>query len=541
LLTPKWLSVAKNEYRIHTSSIRGIRSYFPYLAIGLLAVYVVYVAPAIVNLFIDDFLAVILSQAAVAIAEIILFMIFVYFLIFPISNMLMDIHAGRREIFLAAPIKPSDVLLGEYLGMVPLYAIGFTVIAGFFTAALNPLGFDLAQQAIVIMIFVTTFLSASWIGTVVAGIMKTRLGKAPHMKDMGRALSVILALPLVALMYAIIGGRLLEVLIDPHTSGLVRTVLCFLPSSWGAEVIISFANNPGNLNAVAFETLTRIGGLFVFFMATLWLGTEAAKHAYSLEPTTFTSPLARPDGRFYNTIRYMGGGGPFGILLVSTFKDYGRRLENLSWLVYMVALVAFIGYFNIGGGGIADWPGAPLKGLSLLAIPMLSGFVVGTVSRGKEQILIYKKSPSGMNKFITTRLMQSCLVAVPVAALVIASSTVVVPQFAIIHLIANVVSASLRTVAIVAFVLGLALLFPTFSEESRTRAFGIMINLQVVMFATVGLEIGLSELGLRFSKMFPFVDRFTGLLYDYLLVTAIFLLLGVMLLAFGKRKLRRIE
>lgn len=538
---PKWLSVAKNEYRIHTSAIRTIRSYFPYIATGLLASFVIFIAPAVVNLFIDDFLALFLSQAAVALVEIILFMFFIYSMIFPITNTLREIPSSQREIVLAAPIKPSDVLLGEYLGMVPLYAIGLSIIAGFFTAALNPLGLNLPQMAIIVMIFVFTFLSASWIGTVLAAILKTKLGKAVYLKDLGRALSVILALPLVALMYAIIGGNLLEALIDPNTSGLVRTILCFFPSSWGAEVIIGFANNPGNISAVAFETLTRFGGLVTFFLAVLWLGTKAANIAYSLEPTTFISPMAKPDGIFYNTIRYLGGGGPFGVLLASTFKDYVRRLENLSWLVYMVALVAFIGYFNVGGDGITDWPGAPLKVLSLLAIPMISGFVVGTVSRGKEKVLLYRISPSGINKFILTRLMQSCLVAVPTAALVIASSTLFVPQFTIIHLIANGVWASLRTAAIVSFVLGLAILIPTFSEEPRTRAFGVMINLQVVLFATIGLEIGLSELGLRFSKIFPFTDKFTGLLCDYLLVTVIFSFLGIFLLTFGKRKLNRIE
>ncbi len=53
---PKWLVVARNEYRIHTSRIRRVRPYFPYMVIGLLVVYVVFIAPAFVSLFVDDFL-----------------------------------------------------------------------------------------------------------------------------------------------------------------------------------------------------------------------------------------------------------------------------------------------------------------------------------------------------------------------------------------------------------------------------------------------------------------------------------------------------
>ena len=57
---PKWLVIAKNQYRISTSSIRKIRAYFLYLAIGLVVVYVGLIAPTIVNPFIDDFIAVIM-------------------------------------------------------------------------------------------------------------------------------------------------------------------------------------------------------------------------------------------------------------------------------------------------------------------------------------------------------------------------------------------------------------------------------------------------------------------------------------------------
>ena len=88
---------------------------------------------------------------------------------------------------------------------------------------------------------------------------------------------------------------------------------------------------------------------------------------------------------------------------------------------------------------------------------------------------------------------------------------------------------------------GLALLIPIFAEGSRERIFGVMINLQIVVFATIGLEIGFSRLGLSFRKMLPNLEPFTSLLYDHLLQTAIFSLLGLVLLYLGTRKLCRIE
>ena len=131
--TPKWLLIARNEYRIRINRIRKIKPIFPYLVIGLLAVYVAFIAPTLVSLFVDELLAFWLSQLALAMVPLLMFMIFFYIIILPITYTLQGMQAEQVEIFLAAPVKPSHVLLGEFLGSMPFYAIAVTIIAGFFT------------------------------------------------------------------------------------------------------------------------------------------------------------------------------------------------------------------------------------------------------------------------------------------------------------------------------------------------------------------------------------------------------------------------
>jgi hypothetical protein len=538
LPAPKWFVVAKNQYRITTSAIRRVRAYFPYLTIGLLAVYVTLIAPAIVSPFIDDFLAFIITQAAVPLVQIILFMFFFFLILFPISDTLRELQTGQLEIFLAAPIKPSDVLLGEFLGKLPFYAIAIALISGTFTAFLTPLGLDIAQIAIIIVVFVITFLSAFWIGVVIAAVLGTKLGKIARGKDVGRALAVVIVLPMIAVMYAILGGGLPEALADPGTSEMVRAALSILPSSWGAEIFVGFASNPGNIVAVGFETLTRFGGLLMFFIAALWVGTKVANRAYSLEPSKFTSSRAKPDSFFYKIVGFVGGGRSFGTLLSTIFKDYSRRLENLSWIVYAVGIVTLMRIF------ISDPSSEPIDQLvflSELAIPFLAAFVVGTVSRGKDVLFIFKKSPSGIGKFVKARLVQGWLVAVPISAGVIAVSTILLPQIRLTPLLFNIILGSLRTLALVAVVLGLAIINPIFAVESRERNMGIIINLMVVLFATIGLGIGLPRLDLSFGKILPSLDPVTTILYDHLLLTIVFSLVGIFLLYIGTRKLDRIE
>jgi hypothetical protein len=394
------------------------------------------------------------------------------------------------------------------------------------------------QSIVMIIVFVITFLSAFWIGTVISAILGTKLGKTVRGKDVGRALSIIIVLPMIAIMYALVGGGLIKALADPATSGTVRAVLSFLPSSWGAEIFVAFASNPGDIGAVGLETITRLGGLVIFFLAALWLGAKAANRAYSLDSTTFTVSKAKPDGPFYKTIRQLGGGGSSGTLLVTSFKEYGRRLENLSWLFYSVALVAMLAIF------LSDPLGGPkdvLEGLSVMAISFLTGFSVGTVSRGKDTLFLYKKSPNGLSMFLRAKLLQNWLVAVPIIAVIMCLMTLSVPQVTVFAVSANVIVGSLRAMVTVILFLGLALVIPVFAEESRERAFGVVINLMIVLFATIGLEIVLSRSGLSFGRIFPELDSYTAALLNHLEMTALILLPSIVLLYFGKKKLGRIE
>lgn len=519
--TPKWLVVAKNEYRIRLSRIRKVRPFFPYLVIGLLAVYVAFIAPSIVSLVLDEFLAFLLSQVAVAMVPVIMFMIFFYFIILPITYTLKEVETSQLEIFLAAPIRPSDVLLGEFLGVMPFYAIVVAVIAGFFTALLNPLGLDLLQIAIVIIIFVVTLFSALWIGTVIAAILRTRLGKTARGKDIGRALALVIALPMIAIMYGIVGGGLIQALADPGTSSMVRAVLGFLPSSWGAEVIFGFVNNPGNISAFGFETLTMFGGLIAFFVAVLWLGARAANRAYSLETITFVASVAKPDGVFYKTVRHLGGSKPFGTLLVSVFKDYGRRLENLSKIFYIVGLIFLINILLVGSD-----PEAALM-MPLLILPFLAAFVVGEVTlRGKEALFIFKKTPSGVGRFVKARLLHGWLVVVSITIVITVVSTILSHQ-TMFALLAITALAVLFVSAIVAFVLGLSLLNPAFSDKSGNY----VTNLMITIFA---IPNGLF--------LIPLIVFDLPLLETLCYVTIpLSWLVGIVVLYLGKRKLGRIE
>jgi hypothetical protein len=518
----KWLVVARNEYKLKTSRIRKIRPYFHYILIVLVGLMVGVVAPLIANSLIQvlDIEGFFISVAALGMMMVILFMFFFYFVLLPISTTLQDIETDEYEIFISAPIKPGDILLGKFMGVVPFYAVGIAILTGFFTAFLIPLGIDFIQIALIILIFVLTLLSAVWIGTVIAALLRTKLGKSARGRDIGKALPLIIALPFIAIMYALIGGGLWEALSNKETGSLVGMIMSFIPSSWGAELMVLFARHPGDLGAVWLETLTRFGGLIVFFICSLWIGAKMANRAYSLETKTFSSAMAKPDRRFYRTVKSIGGGQSFGTLLVSIFKDYARRFENTSKIGYMLGLLVLLNVFLTEGDD-------PVYGMEMgiFIFPFLAAFIMGEVTiRGKENLFIYRKAPGGEGRLIKGRLMQGLIIVVPIAAIYQIISLVrfpdLEPHMYLIYIGTNVAVAG----AYVAMALGLFLIMPVFSAKPAA----LMGNVMILMVTSMVLFI--------FSLILaPSFWAGMGILIMMVWI------LGLILLALGKKNLNRIE
>jgi hypothetical protein len=335
---------------VSTSRFREYRSYLPYVLIGGLALWVFVITPMIVNSFIDEIQAMILSQVAVVMIQFFLTYFFLLFLTFPIASTLQDIKTDQLGLLLSSPVKSSDLLIGEFLGKSPFYATFAVIVGGLFTAALVPLNLDVVQILIVISIFVITFFSALWIGNIIAVVFRSFLMKSARGRDIGRGLAVLIILPVVAVLYGFIGGYL-EALKDPVTGKLVQDILTFVPSAWGAEVIVEFARNPGDLFAVDPFAFIQLGGLLGFFLGSVYFGGKLANRAYNMEPSTFSAATAKPDGIFYSSIRRLGVTQSFGTLLSSGFKNYLRNARNISWAVYAIGLTAIVSIFLMAPDG----------------------------------------------------------------------------------------------------------------------------------------------------------------------------------------------
>jgi len=148
---------------------------------------------------------------------------------------------------------------------------------------------------------------------------------------------------------------------------------------------------------------------------------------------------------------------------------------------------------------------------------------------GKESLFIYKKTPSGVERFVKAKLMQGWLVAVPVAAGITIVSLIPVSSVSFVSLLAYIVLIISLIAANVALALGLALLNPQFSDNARAQMGSLMINANVAMFASI----------IVFICSMAMLDW--GIFNTLLLQNTVIWLLGIIFLYLGKMKLSRIE
>ena len=533
MTTRKWFVIASNEYRVQTGRVRRVRRYIPFILVVALAIHVLYLAPAIVSLFVNKAMAFLVSQIALAGVQIILLITFFYFIVIPFSETLREEKSGQLELLLSSPIRPSDLLLGHYLGELPIYAVFVAAFAAVFTAVMRPLGMDLVQITIVIGIFVITSLSAFWIGVVFSALLRSRLERIASGKDIGKAIAMMLPLPMIGLMYASIGGNLLEAISNPEGSEMVRSLLGLLPSSWGARVVVDFAANPGNMAPVALEAGLRLGALGLFFLAAIWIGMGLADRAYNLEQASISSSKVGSDGTFYRFIRALAGGGSFAILLLSVIKDFGRRLENISNVTYILGILVLMNIFILpNSASSADGPPGPIMA-SLFLYPIIVVMVTGDVTvEGKENLFIYRKAPSGVVRYLKAMLVKGWLMLGPLAGIPTLILAYIQPGSTATSALISATLVLLIMMGNVAFVLGLFLINPAFSDKSAKLWFNVLI----VIIVQVGLFV-LSMLILTMGGSWEVGD------YNLIFVTHAILswTFGFLFLMIGRIRLNRTD
>ncbi|MHA1894950.1 MAG: hypothetical protein ACTSX4_10645, partial [Candidatus Helarchaeota archaeon] len=133
-----WITIAKNEVRKYTSKFRKNRKVF-WSIIFIIVVIVCVSIPLITHAIVDPIIQNILAEMGlpavipippealtallpwfIPIAYLSFLLMFVMSLLYPVQYTLQELNIGHLEVLLSAPIRPRDMLFGEFVGQLPI-------------------------------------------------------------------------------------------------------------------------------------------------------------------------------------------------------------------------------------------------------------------------------------------------------------------------------------------------------------------------------------------------------------------------------------
>jgi hypothetical protein len=385
-------------------------------------------------------------------------------------------------------------------------------------------------------------LSTIWVSNLLSVAIQSKLGESPRGKDLANALAILLGfvvvLPLVGVQLA--ANFVAEI--------LGWNIFLVMPFTWSADmltgsaIIFNGVGYVGNLSAILILDLpTLILLQSAFVVVVLAIGISAADRMFTLSAGARVESVVS-SGK--NNILLRGLRrvipGSFGILLVTTMKDFGRKAQNLSRLSIMVvmAVVAPI-LLSIRGGYMPSE--VDLRSILVmmgLAFAILGGVCFGGVGflDSKDQLWIIKTAPRGTRRFMLVKIVQALLFILPV---VLMSSILVAILFNLsvgeLAIITPILLATSFGSSLVG--LGVSASNPTY-EDTKSEAFksnaSRTMAITIVCFAFY--QVADLLMGVMGFGVIPAIIAASDLLY----LTFIFAplpIVGVLMVLLGSRSL----
>ncbi|NHI91619.1 MAG: hypothetical protein EAX96_03880 [Candidatus Lokiarchaeota archaeon] len=544
-----WITIAKNEIRKYTSRFRKNRLAF-WIIVYSIIITICTLIPLLTHIFIDPIIQSTLTMMGFpglipipleVVSWILPFitpllhlgflMMFLMSMLYPVQYTLQDLNIGHLEAILSAPIRPRDVLFGEFAGQIPIFSIAISIGASIIITILS-LVIQMNAFLIIgiIIIIILTFLTATWLGTILSAYLSMKFGFSEKGKDRAKAFMMvfgfIMVLPILLLEFIPLYFPWL--LLHP----VFTAILQLFPSSWAADtiLILIFLGTPITYvgSIPFFNTYTIPFMLIGFYFAIFYFGYLVIDKIYTFEAETrsTTITIAKENLFFGFTKKYLG---PF---FTVQLKEFFRRSENLSRLAYSVIMslvfpIIMVMLPQIGGGiDIQEYQTYMVPMIITMTGFMFSiffGLMMGSyiMIRSKDMVWIYKKSPRGTNTLATSFFWSmsflAIFLAVPVSIIIS-----VVMQFNFFYWLLFFIFIMVYTFGALLLAIGIQCINPAFKEKSGKMYVNtfmlmglLMIPFFLVIFIDIGFGTGLSPFSIQMFAT-PLVLLGLGILIFYI-------------------------
>ncbi|MHA1636035.1 MAG: hypothetical protein ACTSUZ_15905, partial [Candidatus Thorarchaeota archaeon] len=377
--------------------------------------------PYIISFFLGELgnaFEIVLATSLPSVMRTIMLVIWLFVLIIPISNSLENTKTDQWEILFSSNVKTKDILFGTYLGKIPIYGLFSLILSSVLVSLFTfSYGVSIVGQLLMYSIILLFALTTLWMSNCITTAIQAKIGQSPRGDDISKALSwamiPIVMIPAMGSMYW--SSQLVGLM------GLELSMI--LPSTWVADLLTYISVNTSNLlpSSIAniqtywfqISPVVSLCLIGAFSAAVYYFGIKSADSLFTLG-SGLGSKKVQTVGKENIAIRGIRRifGVHFGVIMVTSFKDYTRKLQNVAKISYAIFLSMMIPLLLAYGPltNIVDDP-IFIPVMTCLMIGVMLGIFGGVVFGGiglldsQDQLWILKGAPNGVPKFIAARVL----------------------------------------------------------------------------------------------------------------------------------------
>jgi hypothetical protein len=521
----KWFHIAKAEFYVLTAGMRKHRIVTTAIFYILAFAWAVYLAPLMIWGFITLIMPVSEVQLLMQIAfpglmrTAVLFL-WIMLLLFPLSYALQEIKIGQWEIFLSNDVSTRDIMIGTFLGKIPLYGLVTIIFAPILISPfMMAFEVSLIGQALVYTVLAVTVMVTIWLSNFITGVIQSKLGDSSRGNDLAKAISMVIAVIVIVPMYG------LMFFMTAWSEILGMNVFLLLPSTWSADFIswITLTFNGIGLTGsqiLGFQDVLQLDmlstGLLMggFGLLTVVGGLFTSDRIFTISAGVRTE-IVTTTGReniFLRGIRKVSP-GVFGALIITNLKDFLRKAQNLSKIGYGVILAVIMPLIMMS---------FELEEFSMMEMFPMTVVMFGIVGslpfagtgflESKDQLWIIQGVPHGASRFMKTRIASSVLIIAPVVLIPVITTSIAF-QATITEFFMILGFGFLAAFGGVLCASGVTARNPNYEDTKSPAHQANMIMSMMIpqfsMFAWLFLDIGLS-IGLNINFFGVLTDIFPG-------------------------------
>jgi hypothetical protein len=463
------------------------------------------------------------------------------FILYPLFTLFRKSEIGIKDIILSSPVKSGDIFLGDFFGQLPfifLIVLGVGPAAASLMSQVNP-GITIVHYfAIYLVIFLLMSFSLI-IGTILANWIELKFTTNKRIKSSSNSFLLLLSFIVIISFY------IFHFAFDiGYNNPVFKDWLSIFPSFWYSNLIL-YIINPSLIESyivnIWLSIIFAIGiPLIIFFFSY-----KKAEKFYGFEPQLEKRLVIKEqEDKFFEIIKKITL-KKYRMLVIIQFKNFLRKRENITKLIYSIAFTGVLGLFIFLSLGkpltsIEDYLLGGLYSIPVEFISWMGGLIFGmmmgisSIFDSKEILYLYKKAAKGVNTSVfafvylmTYVLLLYCIILTIFFTILFSLDIVAITFFFSTYFI----NAFIYLVQLV----GLQCVRPLYGESGKQIYFKIyFIGLLQVISLLISLYLTM--------PLFPIViDYSLGFLYILFINLGISATFAGILLLFGLLKLNRAD